>query len=165
MSTKKVLYNLVVVLAMVILASCSAAGTMPSGEVYTAGIKETINALAACLRQDIGTGIISDGKSIVFAFREGPGWGFAGFNIKGEALYSSMKQANITTYTDGDQMIQGWVNQGWKFMSPRELPPQVLDAIAMNVGAFAATLSTFLVLPLGVIDPAQYGATGNPVNE
>jgi hypothetical protein len=166
MNTKKVLYNLIVVLAMITLAACSAIQyAVPNGQVYTATVNTTINGLASCLRQEAGTGIIEDGSKVVFIFRAGEGWGFAGFNVDGRILANSMEKANITNYTDGDLMIQDWIKQGWTLIDPRQLPPEVLDSIAFNVGAFAASMPTFLMLPIGTINPAQYGAIGNPVNE
>ena len=156
--------RLVIVLSMVILTGCAvamdgAANVPPVGQVWGVTLQSTLGGILDCINQEAGTAIIAKDSSVIFEWRMGSGWAFSGFNTAGQ---KAIQEANLANYSDGSQVMQRWVKDGWKYIDPRNIPQPVMNAIAIGFARIAGQLTTFAVFPIGTINPEQYGVIPNP---
>jgi len=164
MNTKSIIKRLIIVFAVLCLTACAVAmnpgaAVPPAGQVWSVSLSSTIGGIMDCINRAAGTAIIAKGDSVIFEWRMGDGWAFSGFNSAGQ---DAINKANMTGYQDGSEIMRSWMSDGWQYISPRNLPQPVLDALAVGFVRIAGQLTTFAVIPMGQIDPGQYGAIQNP---
>jgi hypothetical protein len=163
---KKVVF--VFVILALLVAACSAgfdgkiaeeAMKVPAtGQVFPLQLRSTLWGMQQAVREFSGTSILQKDNLVTFIWNVRSGWGFAVIDTSSHTAVQDFAKVagngNLVNPTSISDLVSYLKENGWKAIPASSLPRTIVQALLGSsswLTQLAANMTTFLVLPAGVL--------------